>query len=154
MGASGWSYTTPYVDDPATSLRLLREQTFAAYDFSDVEEWGCPVPASLDDLYDQVYGEYLGTEGTHSILDVDTFLAEDAAPNIRFGDHGVLRLWPKAKVTEVFGTGEPTGADVEAFDFLELSAADPSLTKWNGRCIVLYRDGHPHELFIWGRSGD
>lgn len=155
MGASDWSYTTPYVDDPATSLRLLREQEFAAYDFTELADWGCPVPASLDELFTtEVYGEYLGTNGTHSILDVGTFLTEDVAPDTRFGDFGVLRQWSKAKVAEVVGIAEPTRADLDAFDMMKLFDADPGLTKWNGRCIVLHKDGRPDELLIWGWSGD
>lgn len=155
MGASGWIHTTPYVDDPATTLRLLREAVFAVSDFSGLREWGCPVPASLGELFSSpVYREYLGTCGTHSILDVDTFSDDERDPDDWHGDLGVLRQWPDEKVAEVFGTDEPTRADLDAVGVDALYDADDDLIRWSGRCIVLYPDGEPDELFVWGLSGD
>lgn len=81
-------------------------------------------------------------------------MTEEAAPHERYGDFGVLRQWPKAKVAKVVGTAEPTSADLDAFDIVTLFDADPSLTRWNGRCIVLYKHGRPDEPLIWGWSGD
>ena len=62
MGAGGWDYVTGYDGDVEAALATLRARVFQE-EYGDGARHG-----SLEDLYEDE--EFLGSEGTHSILDI------------------------------------------------------------------------------------
>ncbi|MFF4994493.1 hypothetical protein [Streptomyces sp. NPDC000656] len=84
MGASGWDYVAGYDGDVEAALATLQAGVFQ-------EEYGDDARYRiLEDLYGDE--EFMGTEGTHTILDIDRVVATDAPPT-RFdpADYGTLR---------------------------------------------------------------
>jgi hypothetical protein len=91
--------------------------------------------------------ERCGTEGTHSILDI-----ERISPEPTFGAIAPL---PRERVLEIFGTEYPTrdmvaewSARVDSLD------AEPLYRRWEGIYIIVYRDTEPVEIYFEGCSGD
>src|SRR5688500_9378050 len=74
MGASCWSYFTPYATDAAVAFTRLQADVFARGDFYVHE--GAKF-RSLEELRD-VQRE----EGTHSILDMDRVVGEPFSPTL------------------------------------------------------------------------
>jgi hypothetical protein len=152
MGASGWQYVVPYQQDLGAALDTLRREVFARGDYikpSDV--FGLPEPASVDDLAEQEqYWEFMGTSGTHSIIDILTAVPVDSA------GQGLATVRPlsAAECVELFGTEQPSSDD-----YLPL-VDSPRLYEYvtggrgTGRTTVLWADGAPAELAFWGYSGD
>src|SRR5262245_4021188 len=127
MGASGWSYYTPYQPDPDAALQALRARVFASGKFYR-RKWNPrelkladitpPDPDLTEDdlegfreelaayhaLEDPTTIERLlawnAEEGTHSILDVRRAVAE---PPKKRG-FGVASPLPSPKLLELFGT--------------------------------------------------
>ncbi|MFC9626192.1 hypothetical protein ACFTXM_41625 [Streptomyces sp. NPDC056930] len=157
MGASGWDYVTRYDSDVEAALATLRARVFQ-------EEYGNGANyRSLDDLYEDE--EFMGTEGTHTILDIDRVVATDAPPEGSCAsDYGTLRPLALSRVVHHFGTDRPT---VEQYGEL-VSAANEAASheehvrsllgecrmRWTGYYVVLYSDGRPTHLGIFGFSGD
>ena len=82
MGASGWEYVVPYQRDLGAALDSLRREVFAAGDYVKPSSYGdvfdLPDPSSVDDLTEQDrYWEFMGTSGTHSIIDVLSVMTAD-----------------------------------------------------------------------------
>jgi len=100
-----------------------------------------PQPATLDELWGEPYGEFMGNNGTHSILDIPTM--EDIAP------------LSNDEVVETFKTDRPTRADWdrEAGQFAR-GVAHLLGERWTGRCVLLFKNGEPDEVAFWGFSGD
>ncbi|MGW0942376.1 hypothetical protein ACWD4O_07405 [Streptomyces sp. NPDC002623] len=72
MGASGWDYVTRFDGDVEAALANLHASVFQ-------EEYGDGASyRSLEDLYADE--EFMGAEGTHSILDIDRVVATDDPP--------------------------------------------------------------------------
>ncbi|MFF3559509.1 hypothetical protein ACFYXS_05650 [Streptomyces sp. NPDC002574] len=157
MGASGWDYITKYDGDVEEAWGTLQTKVFQ-------EQYGSGTRyPSLKDLHaDQ---EFMGTEGTHTILDIDRVVATDDPPTPDDGaDYGTLRPLALSRVAHHFGTDRPT---VEQYE--ELAAAANGATsdeehrqslfgecqmRWTGYYVVLYSDGRPTHLGIFGFSGD
>jgi hypothetical protein len=100
MGASGWDYVTAHKGDLASSLAALHAEVFESdnsYFRGVLDRWGLPQPATLDDLWSETYGEFMGTNGTHSILDILTM--KDINP------------LSKDELIETFNTDRPTRPD-------------------------------------------
>ncbi|MFE3202355.1 hypothetical protein [Embleya sp. NPDC059237] len=149
MGGSGWSYVVPYREDVGAALEALRAEEFAAGHNWSPTDWDLPAPASPDDLWqNELYWEFMGTHGTHSVLDVNRVIdvGEDH-------DFGTVRPLAASVIREGFGSDRPSRADFDGMDFGTLDALDDAL-RWSGHCMVLYRDGIPHEIAFWGVSGD
>ena len=64
MGASGWDYVTRYDGDVEAALEALRARVFQE-EYGDGSSY-----RSIEDLYEDE--EFMGTEGTHTVLDIDT----------------------------------------------------------------------------------
>ena len=77
-------YVVPYQQDLSAALDALRRQVFASGDFIKPSYYGAvfdlPEPGSVDDLFEQEqYWEFMGTSGTHSIIDVVNVVPVDDA---------------------------------------------------------------------------
>ncbi|MBC9711960.1 hypothetical protein H9Y04_05175 [Streptomyces sp. TRM66268-LWL] len=160
MGASGWEYVTPYEGSVEASLAALHARVFAEdYGADDTYE-------TLDDLWDDE--EFMGEEGTHSILDIQRVVYTSAPPeSSNFVDYGTLRPIKPDRVRHHFGTERPTPAQFESL-LAEARAssrqprsgdsllAEPHM-RWTGLYVLLYEaDGapEPSHVGIFGYSGD
>ncbi|MFE6222758.1 hypothetical protein [Streptomyces sp. NPDC057854] len=157
MGASGWDYVTRYDGDAEEALAALRARVFQDQYGSDARY------GSLADLYDDE--EFMGTEGTHTILDIDRVVATDVPPTrSSVADYGTLRPLALHRVMHHFGTTRPS---VEQFEKLTAAAHDAASheeyeqsllgecqMRWTGYYIVLYSGDRPTHLGIFGFSGD
>ncbi|MEU3607492.1 hypothetical protein AB0E83_18915 [Streptomyces sp. NPDC035033] len=156
MGASGWSYVTEYDGDVEAAVEALHARVFQE-EYGDGSSY-----ESLDELYEDE--EFMGTEGTHTILDLDRVVATDTPPSpSRSSDHGTLRPLARDRVVHHFGTAEPT---VEQFEKLiaagwaarheeyERSLPGECRMRWTGYHVVLHSGGAPTHLGIFGFSGD
>ncbi|MEV6056493.1 hypothetical protein [Streptomyces sp. NPDC052107] len=149
MGASGWRYVTPYQSDFGAALQTVRAQVLASGEYYGPTEWGLPAPASPDDLLEnEVYWEFMGTCGTHSVLDVDRVIAAEDEH-----DFGTVRPLSVTAIRAGFGSDQPSLADFGGMDFEALDNLEET-PKWSGHCMVLYADGVPREIAFWGVSGD
>ncbi|MFE2584728.1 hypothetical protein [Streptomyces sp. NPDC059378] len=157
MGASGWDYVTEYDGDAAAALQALHARVFQE-EYGDGSEY-----RSLEELYADE--EFMGEEGTHTILDIDTVVAVDTPPKeSRGSDYGTLRPLALDRVVHHFGTDRPT---VEQYRSLvaaanatasheehERSLLGECRMRWTGYYIVLHADDKPTHLGIFGFSGD
>ncbi|WP_406297889.1 hypothetical protein [Streptomyces sp. NBC_00150] len=141
-------HTHRHEQPPATALqdRVFQEE------YGDGTQY-----RSLKDLYEDE--EFMGTEGTHTILDIDRVVATQSGT----GDYGTLR--PLAlRVVHHFGTDRPS---VEHYDKLVTAAHEATSyeehqrsllgecqMRWTGYYIVLYTGDSPTHLGIFGSSGD
>ncbi|MDQ0776419.1 hypothetical protein QF026_004885 [Streptomyces aurantiacus] len=157
MGASGWDYVTRYDGDVKAALGTLQTKVFQ-------EEYGDGAHySSLKDLYAD--SEFMGTQGTHTILDIDTVVATDHPPTQSgVADYGTLRPLALHRVAHHFGTDRPT---VEQYEELAAAAREAAnheeherslfgecQMRWTGCYVVLHSDGRPTHLGIFGSSGD
>ncbi|MFE5484644.1 hypothetical protein [Streptomyces sp. NPDC056527] len=157
MGASGWDYVTGYDGDVEAALATLQAKVFQE-EFGDGDRY-----RSLEELYEDE--EFMGTEGTHTILDIDRIVATDTPPTPSgIADYGTLRPLALSRVTHHFGTDRPSveryeelvAAAREAADHeeYELSLLGERRMRWTGYYIVLHSDDTPTHLGIFGFSGD
>ncbi|MEV6537066.1 hypothetical protein AB0M86_47255 [Streptomyces sp. NPDC051639] len=157
MGASGWDYVTRFDGDVEAALATLQASVFQ-------EEYGDGASyRSLEDLYEDE--ECMGTEGTHTILDIDRIVATDDPPvRSRASDYGTLRPLALSRVVHHFATDRPT---VEQYEELVAAANEAASheellrsllgecrMRWTGNYVVLYSDDRPTHLGIFGFSGD
>ena len=99
-------------------------------------------PKSIKQLLEQC-----GTEGTHSILDI-----ERISPEPTFGAIAPL---PRERVLEIFGTEHPTRDMVEKWSArVDALDAEPLYKRWEGIYIIVYRDTEAVEIYFEGCSGD
>ena len=108
MGASGWEYVVPYQQDLGAALDALHRQVFASGDFIKPSYHGAvfdlPEPSSVDDLFEQErYWEFMGTSGTHSIIDVVNVVPVDFTGE----EFGTIRPLSDAECVELFGVAQP-----------------------------------------------
>ncbi|MGW1407422.1 hypothetical protein [Streptomyces sp. NPDC002403] len=157
MGAGGWDYVTGYDGDVEAALEALRTRLFREQ-YGDGSRY-----RSLEELYEDA--EFMGNEGTHTILDIDRVVATDDPPTqSRPSDYGTLRPLALGRVVHHFGTDRPTVAQYEEL----VAAADDAASheehersllgecrmRWTGRYVVLYADDQPTHLGVFGFSGD
>ncbi|RVU23993.1 hypothetical protein EOT10_17970 [Streptomyces antnestii] len=154
MGASGWGYVTPYKGSVEATLKTLHDEVFQEL-FGDSDKY-----RSLDELYADE--EFMGEEGTHSILDVHR-IVETTEPS----DYFTVRPLPTARLAHHFGTDRPTVEHYEdamdrAYEALRtrpLRDKDTTLLgehqmRWTGVYVVLYTDSQPTHVGFFGSSGD
>jgi hypothetical protein len=150
MGASGWRYVVPYQADLGAALDTLRRQVFADGDFISPAAGGCPEPGSVEDLLLDEYGFFMGTHGTHSILDVIEVVPADETGQ----PPGTIRPFTPDETRQVFGTAQPRRSDYDRLADELLSEKVGLPERWTGRAVILWKDGEPVEIAIWGYSGD
>jgi hypothetical protein len=152
VGASGWEYVVSYQPDLGAALDALRRQVFASGEYvKPSDAWDLPEPSSVDDLVEQEqYWEFLGTSGTHSIIDVFTVVPVDFAGV----EYRTVRPLSDAECIELFGVAQPGRA--EYTPLVGSERLDDYVTggRWTGRAVVLWTDGAPTEIAFWGYSGD
>lgn len=158
MGASGWKYVTPYEGSVQESLEALHAQVFQEL-YGDDDTYEC-----LEDLWDDE--EFMGEEGTHSVLDIQDVVHATTAPSERNAkDYGTLRPLAGDRIAHHFGTALPTPERFEellAGDFGGAGGApgsaesllDECRMRWTGVYVVLHTGDRPTHLGIFGYSGD
>lgn len=158
MGASGWEYVTPFKGSVEESLEALHAQVFQEL-YGDDETY-----RDLEELWQDA--EFMGEEGTHSILDIDRVVHTTAVPSGRnIEDYGTLRPLASERTTHYFGTDRPTPAAFEellaqAYAAIRIppdrteTLLDECRMRWTGIYVVLYTGDEPSHLGIFGFSGD
>ncbi|MEU6215392.1 hypothetical protein ABZ891_36540 [Streptomyces sp. NPDC047023] len=156
MPADG-DYVTGYDGDAEAALAALRARVFQ-------DEYGSDARyRSLEDLSEDE--EFMGTEGTHTILDIDRVVTTDDPPT-RSGvaDYGTLRPLALDRVMHHFGTHRPS---VERYEEVVAAAGEAASHEeheqsllgecrmgWTGYYVVLCSADRPTHLGIFGSSGD
>ena len=144
MGASGWQYVTAYEPDVRTALIRLIGRVFESGEYYWAGEG--ERPEHYGELFEQ---EVVQQEGTHSILDCNNIVGPDGADGF-----GTLRLLRAEESESYFGSATPTREQWEK-GYAEQGAHGllgfPE--GWCGNFVVLYADGEPKEIAIWGISG-
>ncbi|MEU9466470.1 hypothetical protein AB0D78_07390 [Streptomyces avermitilis] len=158
MGASGWEYVTAYEGSVEESLEALHAQVFEEL-YGDDDDY-----QSLEELWEDE--EFMGEQGTHSILDIDRVVPTTAAPSeYSDKDYGTLRPLRRERLVHHFGTDRPSpGRFQELLEQAEAALTGPSSSeetlldecrmRWTGVYVVLYTDEKPTHLGIFGCSGD
>lgn len=158
MGASGWEYVTPFKGTVEESLEALQAQVFQEL-YGDDETY-----RDIEELWQDE--EFMGVEGTHSILDIDRVVHATTAPSDHnIEDYGTLRPLALERITHHFGTDRPTPGQFEEL-IAQTHAAitfphdrgetllDECRMRWTGVYVVLYTTDEPTHLGIFGFSGD
>jgi len=152
MGASGWQYYVPYVEDPREMLVRLHIEELDGQKFywprSDI-----PRPTALRDFYrmmwsDSTADEQLHLSGTHSILDIMFLLPAGSQDEFA----SIMPL-TSSEVIAAFGTEQPSRAQFDA----TYSGGNNTIVdfpRWSGRYTTLYENDRPATLVLWGYSGD
>lgn len=140
MGASAWHEPGPYDEDFSLALRAAQEIKLRSVR---------PDVASIDDLWrDEEWLEYVGSEGTGSVLDLYKVVGADEPD-----DFATLRPMPAAAFRTAIGVWRRP----EYSDFVEAYANDrlpQPQARGSARCAVVYRDGKPCEIVYWGLTAD
>ncbi|MFJ4184286.1 hypothetical protein [Kitasatospora sp. NPDC089509] len=159
MGASGWTYVTPYRGSVEATLAALHQEVFQER-YGDGRLFASPAELYADE-------EFMGEEGTHSILDI-RYVVSSAEPPVTDGDYFTLRPVRPERVVNHLGTARPT---VEQFRAEEAryreslstrrfgerepdTLFDEPRRRWNGLHVLLHTDGEVSHLGIFGSSGD
>lgn len=147
MGAVPYWYTVKYRPDLDAVLTELREQEFRAGRYNPVMPFidfpitpSSPAPGPQHRSIQEAVTE-AGADGTRSILDIS------AISDTR--DYGVAYRLPSEVLLSIFGTAQPTAAEVDA-GLCMLEQFD----RGQAFCIVLYSDGAPSEVLFAGCSYD
>ncbi|MFK4145232.1 hypothetical protein [Streptomyces sp. NPDC004065] len=158
VGASCWEYVTEFEGTVEQSLRSLHERVFQELYGGD------RTYRSVGELWRDE--EFMGEEGTHSILDIDRVVHTTEAPSPhRVEDYGTLRPLAPERVVRHFGTDRPT-PDAFTGSLARARAGrgpgpdgprtllDECRMRWTGVYVVLYTGERPTHLGIFGFSGD
>jgi hypothetical protein len=159
MGASGWDYVTPYRGTLEATLEALHDEVFQEL-YGDGDEYG-----SREELCSDA--EFMGEEGTHSILDVQRIVPATEPPRQQETDYFTLRPLAAARLVHHFGTERPTvqqyqDAMTRAYEAMSTRhSVDEDTTllgehrmRWTGVYVVLYTDNQPTHVGFFGSSGD
>ncbi|MEU6342851.1 hypothetical protein ABZ883_18150 [Streptomyces sp. NPDC046977] len=160
MGASGWDYVTSYRGSLQATLTALQGEVFQEL-YGSGEEYG-----SLEELHADE--EFMGEEGTHSILDIERVVeTKRRLRSPRTDEYGTIRPLAPARLIHHFGTERPTvdqyndtlARSYEAMATSRPGEEDTTLlgelrTRWTGFCVLLYTDDRPTHVGFFGFSGD
>jgi hypothetical protein len=160
MGASEWSYVTPYRGDVEVSLRELQQRVFRNGEYYWFwEQWPgddpLPRPATIDGIWET---ETMREMGTHSILDIDQVLTTTDPPvRLNTSDYATVRPLAAERVLHHFGTAQPCRAQFEALVSNDLRDAEfwkELKLRSAGLYVLLYEDDAIADVGFWGYSGD
>ncbi|MFI6423208.1 hypothetical protein ACIBG6_38260 [Streptomyces sp. NPDC050842] len=144
MGASRWSYFTPFRHSEQDALNDLREAVFAQ-DAEYYREAGIETPAAL------MASGWLEEEPAHSVLDVERVVRCEEAME----EPGDVRVVEAAEAMELFGTAQPGREVVEQALKRAGDGWFPPFDRGSGCCTIVYAgEGRPAELCFWGFTGD
>jgi hypothetical protein len=88
-----------------------------------------------------------GTEGTHSILDMEQV---SSTPTL-----GAVAPLSNQQLLDIFGTEKPTHEMVEKWSTRIAPLDAPPLYEcWEGIYLIVYQDAKPDEIYFEGCSGD
>ncbi|MFB7290228.1 hypothetical protein [Actinacidiphila glaucinigra] len=160
MGASGWSYVTPYRGSVGASLEALQGEVFAQ-EYGDGEEY-----STIEELYADE--EFMEEEGTHSILDVRRVVESTKSPRESCAeDYFTVRPLAPARLLIHFGTDRPTVQQYEDAiahsytlmgarrrDDRDTSLLEEDKMRWTGVYVLLHADDQPTHVGFFGSSGD
>ncbi|MFF4900894.1 hypothetical protein [Streptomyces sp. NPDC001068] len=135
-----------------------------------------------DEVFQELYGdgdeyesreelyadeEFMGEEGTHSILDMRRVVETTKPPREREADYFTVRPLSTARLVHHFGTERPTAQQYEdvmaraneAMRHRRPVDEDTTLlgeheVRWTGVYVILYTDGRPTHVGFFGSSGD
>lgn len=154
MGASGWEYVTAYAGDVQGSLDALHARVFTE-EFGETGDY-----ADLASLWADT--EFMGTGGTHTVLDVPVAAAGSGGPA-----EGELRPLSADRLLHHFGPGRPTVGRFEELvaaagratsgQEYERSLLGEEYPDWSGLYVLLYAGGdaaEPTHVGFFGCSGD
>ncbi|MFD7259378.1 hypothetical protein [Streptomyces sp. NPDC059874] len=150
MGASGWDYVTEYEGGVEASLTALQARVFRE-EFGEIDDY--PDLASL-----WADHEFMGTQGTHTILDVVRVVRGPEE------QEGTVRPLAADRILHHFGTDRPTVAQFEELiarasramshqEYTESLSSEGSL-RWSGLYVLLYTGDEPTHVGFFGSSGD
>ncbi|MFJ9458368.1 hypothetical protein ACIRST_25170 [Kitasatospora sp. NPDC101447] len=145
MGASSWSYVTPWQAQEQRALEALREEVFAR-GAGYWRELGVASLAELD------AGGVLEEEGgAHSVLDVRWVVRCEADTE----GVGEVRVVEEAEAVELFGTPQPSREAVESALARAGDGWFPPFGRGSGCCTAVHEDGgRAVGLCFWGVTGD
>ncbi|MFE2284765.1 hypothetical protein ACFXDJ_11380 [Streptomyces sp. NPDC059443] len=162
MGASDWDYVTTYEGGVQASLDALHARVFTE-EFGETGDY-----ADLAELWAD--GEFMGTGGTHTILDVPRAATGSGGPA-----QGTLRPLSADRLLHHFGAARPTVARYEELlaaagramsqQEYEQSLLGEEFPRWSGLYVLLYDEageataageagGEPTHVAFFGCSGD
>ncbi|MFD0070963.1 hypothetical protein ACFVIY_00720 [Streptomyces sp. NPDC127166] len=144
MGASRWSYFTPFRHSEQEALGDLRERVFA-------EDAGYYREEGVETLEGLMASGWLVEEPAHSVLDVERVVRceEDME------EPGDVRVVEAAEAVELFGTPHPVREAVEQALKRAGDGWFPPVDRGSGCCTIVYdAEGRPSELCFWGLTGD
>jgi hypothetical protein len=168
MGATGWSYFTPFQQDVEKALQELRNEVFVKGKFGQANalppdvlaQMPAELKAAFENLrahetarqggYDRQFAsieellETTGEDGTHTIVDI---LHTGEGP-----DFGVAWPAPPEVVEEVFGKAKPTHAEIEKAQGQLTEKLE--LERWQAVFVTVYLNEQPTEIYFEGVSGD
>ncbi len=180
MGASGWSYYTPYKEDRAQALQDLRqrvfeereyqqfwlyeevpEQVFEELDELEPDDWHQAPQKLLATFAQLLERKHISVELPPAPLTIDELLERNGYG----GTHSILDIdhiashpefraaipLPEEKLLEYFGTDRQTRAMVERVD--AEYALCGFLERWEATFVIIYQDGLPTEMYFTGHSG-
>jgi len=171
MGASGWSYKTPYNPDIEAALQRLQQEVFERGDYykpwEEIWRYHDSILAKPLDQLAVHERQYIKWSRTYRMPDrnyVPASIQELLRNNAESGTHSILDIFgiadeptfgaatpvPDEELRRVFGTTQPTVEDVESV----LSDFGENLERWQAVYFIVYKDGQPYEIHFEGCSGD
>jgi hypothetical protein len=182
MGATTWSYFTPYDNNVDAALQRLRQEVFKDGKYGN----GIPATDDMRAMFEQVIAQNpkpaLARQQMEEAMARIEQLRDSIPPQPRAetidelleqraesGTHSILDIQristtpdfgavsplPGEVMEELFGTDKPTRKKVEE-KLGEHDLVEHSLVseRWQGIYFTIYRDDKPDELFFMGTSGD
>jgi hypothetical protein len=147
MGAEPYWYTVRYKPDVEAALQELREREFRAGRYNPVLPSldfpigpNSPAPGARHSSIAAAFNA-AGADGTRSILDLGRISEEP--------EMGAVTPLTDEVLEGLFGTTRPTREMVEA----NVDLWD-RLDRFQGVCIILYKDDEPDEIYFAGYSCD
>jgi hypothetical protein len=119
-------------------------------DYISPAEFGLPAPASVEDLVNEEYWEFMGTHGTHSILDVLDVTTSDNTSQ----EHATIRPLTEDEYVALFGSTTPSHDAFAALSNSDRLRDYVDGGRGTGRVAILWENGKPRGLAFWGYSGD
>lgn len=180
MGATGWSYTTPYRPNIEEALQELRRSVFESGDYrkprsnweigQSLRERFLATPederADWERLFLVNFEKY-GPKAPDEPRSPPESMAELLERCGANGTHSILDIArvgkrpgfgvaapvPKKVLAESFGSTEPTREQLEPLPE-PLDQYFERLGRWQAAYLIIYKDGRPHEILFEGNSGD